>query len=731
MSLFEELKRRNVFRVGIAYAISAWVLLQVLDLVLDNTEAPDWVMDVFMIVILLGFIVALVIAWAYEITPEGIKKEADVDRSRSVTHETSKKLDKITLAALGVVVVLVLADRFIARPDNVDPQNSQTATSAAETSPVIDDVIVETPEKSIAVLPFTNMSEDASNEFFADGISEEILNALAKVKELKVAGRTSAFAFKGRNEDLREIGEALGVNHILEGSVRKAGNTVRVTAQLIQVSDGFHLWSETFDRELTDIFAIQDEIANAILTAMKAELLEGQSIASTQVDPVVYEKYLLAKQHAYTRNQHNLESAAELLREATDIDPGFASAWAQLGISTLLLSDSIYGTIPRSDAQSIGRVYLEKALEIDENNAEALAGMGLFHNAEPGGRNTGVAAIDYLERALAINPAMNDASNWLQQAYGYVGRDSDAHRILEEMFDRDPLYKPGVGNLVGSYTLQGRSEMAERVLERVRPFLRDQAFISRAHAFILSNSGHYGEALAKARFSFDLDPNDTNAYGSVALSMSLLGMDEELLEIEAPFPYFRLISLTRLERYEEGLKLAQDASDSWGDPGYIISFHHTARKQEALASYLDNRWADLAELKSELIINGGYGDPTMIEVAYAYKVSGDRDKFEAARTYARAEHDRQAQQGFDSMFFHFAESSYLALLGDKEKTLAQLELSLGKGMSFPINRLAFFPEFDELRNDEQFRELAMKFHEKFNEQRIIAGLEPIEAEWPQ
>jgi len=291
VSFFEELKRRNVFRVGIAYGVAAWVLLQIVDLVLDNVEAPDWVMDVFMMIVVLGFIVALVIAWAYEMTPEGIKKESDVVRNESVTHHTAKKLDVITLGAIGVLVLFMVVDRFVLDPSNEVVQPGSEPALVNDAEPALN-AVVKTPEKSIAVLPFTNMSDDPSNEFFADGISEEILNALAKVKELKVAGRTSAFAFKGRNEDLRKIGEALGVNHILEGSVRKAGNTVRVTAQLIQVSDGFHLWSETFDRELTDIFAIQDEIANAILDAMKTELLDGQSIASFEVDPTVYEKYL-------------------------------------------------------------------------------------------------------------------------------------------------------------------------------------------------------------------------------------------------------------------------------------------------------------------------------------------------------------------------------------------------------------------------------------------------------
>jgi len=734
MSFFEELKRRNVFRVAVAYAVAGWVLLQVADLVLEAIEAPSWVLKALLLVVALGFVAAIVIAWAYEMTPEGIKREKDVDRSQSITTQTGRKLDRVIIGFLAVAVVLLLAERFFfdrgARPAPT-AATDQAATDVRESGPVeaAPDAIVATPAKSIAVLPFTNMSEDAGNEFFADGVSEEILNALAQVRELKVAGRTSSFAFKGRNEDLREIGEALGVNHVLEGSVRKAGNKVRVTAQLIQVSDGFHLWSETWDRELTDIFAIQDEIANAILQELKAELVGGQSIASERADPVVYEKYLLAKQHIYTRNQYNLESAAELLREATDANPGFASAWAQLAIATLLLADDAYGTIPQADALNISRVYLEKALEIDANNADALAGMGLLYNNEPGGRSVVNTAIGYLERALAINPAMNDASNWLQQSYVAVGRGADAHRILEEMFNRDPLYKPGIGNLAFNYNLQGRPEMAERVLDRVQPFLRDQAFISRIHAGILTASGRFGEALAEARDSYDSDPNDAVAYGSMAWSMSLLGMDEELVEMEAPFSFFRLTSMIRLKRYEEGLKYAQDESDRLGDPGIMIGFYHATRKPQALVAYLDSRWPELTDLEAELVKGAGFGDVTMIQVAYAYRATGNRDKFEQARSWARAEHDRQAREGWDSMFFHFAESSYWALVGDREKSLDHLEIAIDKGGAGPISSYAFSPEYDDMRTDERFRALALRRHEQFNEQRVIAGLEPIEPEW--
>ena len=297
MSFFAELKRRNVFRVGIAYAVATWVLLQVMDIITPILDLPEWAPKLIFVFLAVGLVPALILAWAFELTPEGLKKEKDVDRSASITNVTGRKLDYAIIAALLVAVGMLVADRYA-----VDPEPAVTASVT----------------KSIAVLPFVNISSDPEQEFFSDGITEEILNALASVKELKVAGRTSSFAFKGRNEDLRKIGAMLGVEHILEGSVRKVGTTVRITAQLVQVADGFHMWSATYERELTDIFAIQDEIATEILKQLKAQLLDEviEDLTSQRTDPEVYELYLLAKQRLYNRTRATIESAVTLLDKA-------------------------------------------------------------------------------------------------------------------------------------------------------------------------------------------------------------------------------------------------------------------------------------------------------------------------------------------------------------------------------------------------------------------------------
>jgi len=331
--LIQELKRRNVFKVGAAYVVLAWLLAQITDVFLEPFGAPDWVIKTVLLVLLIGFPLALFFAWAFEMTPEGIKKERDVDRSQSITTQTGRKLDFVIIFVLIMALGYFAYDKFA-----LEAERSAAATSTvAEAGSVPPEP--ETVDRSIAVLPFVNMSDDSGNEYFSDGISEEILNALAKVKELKVAGRTSSFAFKGKNQDLRQIGDTLGVEHILEGSVRKSGTRIRITAQLIQVDDGFHLWSDSYDRELTDIFAIQDEIASAILVQLKAHLLEEEpQIASTRTNSEAYDLYLLSRQRMYERSGPNIQNAADLLDRAIALDPEYAPAYAQRGIATLLLS---------------------------------------------------------------------------------------------------------------------------------------------------------------------------------------------------------------------------------------------------------------------------------------------------------------------------------------------------------------------------------------------------------
>jgi TolB-like protein/thioredoxin-like negative regulator of GroEL len=319
MQLFEELKRRNVFRVGAAYAVVAWLLLQIADLVLDNISAPDWVMQVLLLVVAVGFPLALLLAWAFELTPGGLKLEADVDRSQSIVSKTGKKLDRVIIGVLLVIVSVMAVERVWFAADDV-------ADDQAEVAEVVTD-------KSIAVLPFVDLSEAQDQEWFAKGLTDEILNALMRTPDLLVASRTSSFKYIGSDLDIREIANELGVAHIVEGSIRRSGESIRVTAQLIRASDGFHLWSENYDRQLSDVIVIQEDlavsIARALQTGMDPEALREMMVAGTR-SVEAYEHYIngLALEldyYAYS-NYDSLNASNEEFEKARSIDPEFARA---------------------------------------------------------------------------------------------------------------------------------------------------------------------------------------------------------------------------------------------------------------------------------------------------------------------------------------------------------------------------------------------------------------------
>ena len=481
MKIYTELSRRNVFRVGIAYAVASWVLLQIVDVISPIFELPAWAPKLIFVILAIGLVPALIFAWAFEMTPEGLKKESEVDRTTSMVGTTGRKLNFVITGFLVLAVSLLLVERQL-KPVVVAEPEPEVAVLAMPES------------KSIAVLPFVNMSSDAEQEFFSDGITEEILNSLASVKELKVAGRTSSFAFKGQNQDLRHIGDALGVNHILEGSVRKAGAQVRITAQLIQVDNGFHLWSETYDRELTDVFAIQDEIANEILKQLRSKLLTEDVVVAEakRTTPEVYELYLQAKQRIYTRIPEEIETAVDELDEAIQLDGEYAPVFAQRGIATLLLSDQQYGSIPNDESARRAKRYIDQSLQLNPNLAEGLAGLGLYHSNGP--RNT-EASIDALVKALAINPNLIDASNWLQISLRAAGDLLSAMEIIEDVIERDPLYRPAFSNAMQMFNNFGRQDKAEALLKRIKAIDPDNPDLLLARATNLMYAGRYGEGL--------------------------------------------------------------------------------------------------------------------------------------------------------------------------------------------------------------------------------------------
>jgi TolB-like protein len=334
VSLFNELKRRNVFRVGIAYGVTAWLLIQISDTVLPRIGLPESAVTLVIVLLLIGFVPALIFAWAFEMTPEGLKRERDVDRSQSITRQTGRKLDRVIIGIMAVVIAFLLLDRFVLQEN--EETGSGTFSIAAEyvPEPSTDPVANAPADASVAVLPFVNMSGDANNEYFSDGLTETLLHMLAQLPELRVAARTSSFAFKGQNRSIGEIAATLKVANILEGSVQRAGDRVRVTAQLIRADDGYHVWSQSYDRTLDDIFVIQDEIANDVARALGTSLLGANDQPMhgvTTQDTQAYEHLLLRQPGGSRRSFQECPRARPRLRRG------------QVGIGAQFRHETAYG----------------------------------------------------------------------------------------------------------------------------------------------------------------------------------------------------------------------------------------------------------------------------------------------------------------------------------------------------------------------------------------------------
>jgi len=464
VSFFDELKRRNVVRVGIAFAITAWLIAQIAGLAADSFGAPDWVMKMIITMLVLGAPIALVMAWAYELTPDGLRRESDIEPGRSSAQANASKLDRTITIALVLAVVYFSYDKFVLDPRRdaalIETTSKQAAVAVPQAVPLEAESTPLEQTPSIAVLPFVNMSDDADNEYFSEGLSEELLNLLVRIPKLKVAARTSSFSYKGKDTKIAQIGEELNVAHVLEGSVRKSGNRVRITAQLIKADDGFNLWSQTYDRTLDDIFVTQDEIAAAVVDALKITLL-GALPEHQKTDPEVYALYLQGTYFANQRTEENLEKAQLAFQQALAIDPAYAPAW--VGIARAYSYQSTSGYKPLDEGLSLAREAVNKALALDTSSAPAWAQLayskrlGLdWHGAQ--------AAID---QAIQLEPKNVTVLGVASALATTLGQLSVATVLLEQAVALDPLNLPLLKSLGRIYTMTGQYDEAIVAINRL------------------------------------------------------------------------------------------------------------------------------------------------------------------------------------------------------------------------------------------------------------------------
>jgi adenylate cyclase len=467
MSLWAEMKRRNVIRVALFYVVAAWLLVQVAETVLPLFEVPAGVLRGLVLLLVLGFIPAVIIAWVFEWTPEGIRREDDLAGAEAVKRQASNKLNWATLVIALLAIGLLIADRTVLQPASV-------VTPVAESTEVAEPLIAQpagsaqrVQDNSIAVLPFADLSPEGDQQYFSDGIAEEILNVLSRIEALSVTSRTSAFAFKSRSElSIPDIAASLEVRHVLEGSVRKAADTIRVTAQLIDARSDQRVWSETFERQLTaqNVFAIQDEIAAAITAALASRLdvridaAPGAAGGTSDID--AYQSFLAGRDLFINRNYDNLARSIEMLEQAVEADPDFVRARGWLAMAYIVAP--LWGYLGR-DFVALGVGAAETTLAANPANAEALAALGVARKRPP--VSDYVGAIDYYEQAIAANPQMTTAHLWLALAWRELGFFDRATAAIERCLDIDPNYPMCLYTLAELAAMQGNhDEVVTRLL---------------------------------------------------------------------------------------------------------------------------------------------------------------------------------------------------------------------------------------------------------------------------
>ncbi|MCH8070959.1 MAG: hypothetical protein IIA09_03335 [Proteobacteria bacterium] len=353
-SVWGELRRRNVVRVAVAYAIVSWLILQLTDVLIPLLGLPEWVGRFVFLLLVIGFLLALILSWAYELTPEGVKLEKDVDRANSITHITGRKLDFIIMGILTIGLLMFALDKFVWTESSVP-----VATANAD-------------RRTIAVLPFINMSSDPEQEYFSDGLAEELLQLLARIPELRVTSRSSAFSYKGKDFKIADVGRELNVDHVLEGSVRRSGDRIRITAQLIDVSEDAQIWSETWERTLDDVFVIQDEIAQAVIAALKIRLL-GEAPRTDTTSPEAYALYLQSKALAAQFTGAGFLQAEAVVLRVLEIDSTYVPAWLLLG--RIYVRGSGNGAWHPHEAYPKSRAAVMEALRLDPDSAQAHAAL--------------------------------------------------------------------------------------------------------------------------------------------------------------------------------------------------------------------------------------------------------------------------------------------------------------------------------------------------------------------
>jgi TolB-like protein/Tfp pilus assembly protein PilF len=698
-AILTELNRRKVLRTVGAYAVAVFVMLQLMDAAVEPLRLPDWLPTLVVIVLILGFPLVFILAWQFDITPEGIKKTRTAGLLTGTQNTLLFSLMMLGMAGLGY--------GFYGYYSNVFTNSGQDLAS----NPVSQQREFVAPENSIAVLPFADLSEDSSQGYFSDGIAEEILNVLAQVKGLRVAARTSSFAFRTPDKDIREIGRLLNVGTVLEGSIRKSGDRIRLTAQLINVEDGYHIWSNSYDRELDDVFAIQDEVASAIATALVDSFagLEQKPEARSR-DLAAFEAYRTGRLHWWRRSPDELQKAITLFAKALEHDPAFAPAYAAMADSWLLLA--MYGNLTNMKATERAMPMIEKALKIDPGSSEGFAALGLAR-WQIGQKD---AAESALRQAIKLNDDYIPAYLWLGGLLGEIGRLPEQNQILQQAMAIDPLNEMLAINFANNLSSRGDYAAAIDLLKGLIALRPDSVTLLRTISGHAMENGDLVGAWRYASQSYELEPDSpvvinilASAWGNLGavdkaeqLLLDGLQVANENFGLRKNY-FFLLLEQGRLENAERLLN-EQYGDSVEGLPDQIQQFYYFQKSMISLVAGDKQRAMNLLE---EAIQDGSEQDWSGDQIFFATLSSalqldvGNPELAEQRLTSAERAVRRARLNGLDNAGIYYTESSIHALRGDSLEALESLQAAYERGFR-GVWMLEVDLRLDSLRQEPQF-----------------------------
>jgi len=724
MSFFEEIKRRNVVRVALAYVTMSWLVLQGVDVVLNNVDAPAWIFQMILLVLGIGFLIAIFVAWAFEMTPEGLKREEEVDRTKSITNLTGRKLDRMIIVALVLALGYFIFDKF-APSTSGEPDRGAVVTGRPATSDDSGQPGTGEDRKSIAVLPFANMSGDQANEPFTLGIHDDLLTHLSRIKSLKTTSRTSVLQYRDTTKTIPQIAAELGVSTILEGGIQRSGNRVRINLQLINAETDDHVWAEIYDRELTaeNLFAVQGEIATEVVKSLRATLLPAEQVALEKTPTqsmAAYDLYLLGRHHWQQRTAESIEKARDYFASAIEEDPGYVLALSGLADSYSLLAD--YGNMEAGEAQLLAQKAIDQAMALDDRVSEVWASQGLVYLTQQ--KNS--EAEQALDRATELDEQNFSAWLWYANTMGRMRRYAEQLTALQTAYALEPMYRPVNNNLAWVYRNRGEFDRARQHFERVDQLTDENPTMYReAIAGAWFWSGELVNTIVESRQILAVDPGNVDAMDSLADSYLILGNLEEVArwaEEAGAIDQFNTMAYDRhlamgefdqaIEEVEATLQRQGDRRALW----YINSLFGAAYmggQVETARSYLAEYLGHLggrAEIHPEDFVQRRNLLIADFLIRHGNESAGEPAQGREMLAEITAALNYLNSQGFVHPQTYYGLAIARTMNGDYELALEALDEAIERG--YRVNwQLNIEPGLAPLRGDERFEALALRMND--------------------